>query len=163
MADNKLPCYVFVYGTLKRGYGNYDRILKNTSQFVGTATTCGRYDMLDSGFPVIMENPDGGHVVRGDVFLVHQIPVLDDLDRLEGEGSMYDRKEIEVELIRADNKMLGGRPDIVRVQTYVGCPAWARRRQVNPTWLNEDDEWVWDLKRTHYSLFEEDDEDAVTK
>jgi len=154
MTDNTLPTLVFVYGTLKRGYGNYNRILKNTSQFMGEAVTLQKFDMLDSGFPVIMPNDDG-NVVKGEVFRVHQIPVLDDLDRLEGEGSMYDRKEIEVEL-KPDN---GGKPELAKVQVYIGCPAWQRRRRTNPLWLNEDGEWVWDLGRGHYSLDQDDDDE----
>lgn len=150
MADNTLPCYAFVYGTLKRGYGNYDRILKNTSQFIGTATTLQKYDMLDSGFPVIMPN-ENGYPVKGEVFLVTQIPVLEDLDRLEGEGSMYDRKEISVEVTQPDGKAVE-----LQVQVYIGCPAWQRRRRTNLFWLSADGEWVWDLAKTHHSFYEEE-------
>lgn len=86
------PVKVFVYGTLKMGHGN-NCVLGPHARFIAQAETCGHYRMYTVGFPVIIEDGDGLKV-RGELYEVPggQIRAL---DRLEGEGRMYDRKVIE--------------------------------------------------------------------
>lgn len=86
---------VFVYGTLKRGHRNH-RLLED-SWFVGTGSTVAKFDMINSGFPVLLPNDDGLCVI-GEVFKVDD-KTLENLDRLEGEGRMYNRKIEKVNLI----------------------------------------------------------------
>lgn len=86
---------VFVYGTLKKGYGNWDRYLRQ-SELVGRAATVGKFDMTNVGFPYIYPT-QSGHRVAGEVFEIDQ-PTLANLDRLEGEGHHYDRTLQLVEL-----------------------------------------------------------------
>ena len=66
------PQLVFVYGTLKSGYGN-NHILK-TSRLLGAAETIGKLRMFDAGFPVVRprtEKPgDWNATVMGEVYLV---------------------------------------------------------------------------------------------
>lgn len=105
----------FVYGTLKQGYSNH-RLLEQ-SKFIGEAYTEDTFDMLNSGFPVLVPN-DNGWIVKGEIYEFSDHKTLDNLDALEGEGLMYDRKEIRV---RADN----GEPHTVCV--YIGNPKyWGR-------------------------------------
>ena len=93
-----LPTKVFVYGTLKRGFGN-NRVLRD-SEFLGSVTTQ-RSDLslLNLGFPGLLEGlsdvPTGP--VKGELFLVTDEKVMQGLDRLEGEGSLYFRRPITVE------------------------------------------------------------------
>lgn len=94
------PCHtVFVYGTLKQGHGNWQRLLKDRSTFVGHAQTADKFSMVNFGAPVVFRVPAVAPV-RGEVYRVSD-RVLSDLDRLEGfrgegERNNYDRAEIDV-------------------------------------------------------------------
>lgn len=79
---------IFVYGTLKRGYGN-NRLLQ-TAEFVREATLPG-FRLHDSGFPVA-EKVSDEHFVKGEIFRIDPDKHLRSLDGLEGEGSMYHRE-----------------------------------------------------------------------
>lgn len=96
---------VFVYGTLMKGYGNHRNYLSH-SEFVGTGEITGYALYAVSSFPGIV--PEGGEKVKGEVYKVDQ-DTLKRLDRLEGEGSLYLRKQVEV---RADGH-------IVQAWTYI--------------------------------------------
>lgn len=126
----------FVYGTLKRGYGNHDRLLAG-KEFLGIARTVDTFDMINASFPVIVPNEQGFPVV-GEVFdITGDTATLDGLDRLEGEGVMYDRKEITVIL----------NDDRVVCSVYIGNPKYWGRRGVNnltdPRYVTEDRVLEW--------------------
>lgn len=93
---------VIVYGTLKAGYGN-NRLLSN-STFVSIYTVA-NYRLYDAGFPVAV--PSEGESIRGELYDIGDDErVLASLDRLEGEGMMYNRVEVE-----PDTYMYVGHPD----------------------------------------------------
>jgi gamma-glutamylcyclotransferase (GGCT)/AIG2-like uncharacterized protein YtfP len=85
---------VFVYGTLKRGFCNH-RLLEGC-EFFGSAATVPTFKMIETGFPVIMPDPDG-KPVSGEVYTVDD-QTLERLDRQEREGLSYDRELIDVTL-----------------------------------------------------------------
>lgn len=89
-----IPQYVFVYGTLKRGYGNNQRCLAE-SEFVGTAFSVdATFTMHHIGFPIIweiLENGNGGNKVTGEIFCVSPQDMIR-CDRLEGHPRMYKRE-----------------------------------------------------------------------
>jgi gamma-glutamylaminecyclotransferase len=125
---------VFVYGTLKQGYGNH-RILEGKS-FLGPAVTIGRFNMLNSGFPVLIP-ADDGLPVKGEVYdITGDLDTLDRLDQLEGEGVMYDRREIYVLLSDGER---------VVASVYVGNPTYWRRkkRHDNDQYLTDDNHLEW--------------------
>lgn len=129
---------VFVYGTLKRGYGNNRLLTEQT--FVGEAFTGGFFDMINSGFPVLIPNDDG-HVVKGEVFEIDTniedtLAQLDALEGYRGEGknNMYDRKEIRVKLAGTD--------DWVTCQIYVGSPEYWRNGKTDPAYVKEDGQYL---------------------
>jgi gamma-glutamylcyclotransferase (GGCT)/AIG2-like uncharacterized protein YtfP len=81
---------VFVYGTLRGGRGNYQRLL-TTSECLGEHGVDG-WDMYDLGhFPAIVK---GSGSVTGDVFRVTPATFAR-LDMLEGYPRFYDREFIE--------------------------------------------------------------------
>lgn len=90
--------FMFVYGTLKRGYGNNARCLAK-SKFVGEAVSVGNdYVMASIGPPILWEDPKDNYFTRakarGEIFEVGG----DDLarcDRLEGHPYAYKREERE--------------------------------------------------------------------
>src|SRR5690606_2904045 len=85
--------FVFVYGTLKRGYGNHGVL--GGSEFVGEAVTDRHnYYMFDGGFPWVVDG--GEHKVVGELYEVKSKNILDNLDRLEGVPYMYVKSEVDV-------------------------------------------------------------------
>jgi gamma-glutamylaminecyclotransferase len=91
-ATDETP-YMFVYGTLMRGYGN-NRLLRN-AEFVGSAKTSERYTLYSSGIPFLTEGEMVN--VKGEVFKVNE-EILPSVDILEGHPVWYRRKIISVNL-----------------------------------------------------------------
>ena len=85
---------VAVYGTLKKGYSNYQRYLRS-SNYIGSGVTAKKYPLIINGLPYLMEEEGKGYNVKVDVFSVTD-NTLRDLDRLEGHPTFYQRKETEI-------------------------------------------------------------------
>lgn len=87
---------VFVYGTLKTGFGNWNSLLKDKSTFVSEAETKEKMFMVDNGsFPYVSDELQHT-TIKGEVFVVDD-RTLKTLDRLEGYNptsnfNHYDRK-----------------------------------------------------------------------
>jgi gamma-glutamylcyclotransferase (GGCT)/AIG2-like uncharacterized protein YtfP len=77
---------------------------------LGSATTVPTYKMIENGFPVIMPDPEGKSLA-GEIYIVDD-EMLARLDRLEREGSSYDRKLIDV--------LAGGERLLTKAFIYVG-------------------------------------------
>lgn len=84
---------VFVYGTLKQGFGNHRVMERAKSSLIGTFKTLPEFTMLHlGGFPGII---DGGHTaITGELWEVEEI---EGLDALEGHPTFYRRTEILLE------------------------------------------------------------------
>lgn len=81
---------LFVYGTLKAGYGNH-RIIDGAI-LLGTAESAQpSYVMWGRGFPFIAES-NHGHKVRGEIYTVSD-QQLAHCDRLEGHPDWYRREQ----------------------------------------------------------------------
>ena len=97
----------FVYGTLRRGQSNYQRLIdsKEGFEFVGPAVTINKYTMLSSGIPFVHKQPEAS-VIKGEVFMVWDNKLIKSLDALEGhrdgERQGYHREQTPV---RLDNGM----------------------------------------------------------
>ena len=100
------PHLLFVYGTLKRGNGNYRVIQSRDGVFVAPAATKEKF-LLNDGFPFVWARPDPcseateRHLgrVRGDLFRVSD-EGLEACDRLEGHPHSYCRTPIQVEYLQ---------------------------------------------------------------
>jgi len=79
------PMNFFVYGTLRRGQVNYQRLLDGSEgfEFVGPATTVNKYTMLSSGIPFVHKHPETS-TIRGEVIVVFDNKLIKSLDALEG-------------------------------------------------------------------------------
>jgi len=88
--------YVFVYGTLKHGYGNHD-IIKD-SVYEGEAFTVERYPMYGAGlpFPYLVDMVGEGDTIYGELYRVDD-ETVQALDWLEGVPTLYHRKQIQVQ------------------------------------------------------------------
>lgn len=87
---------VAVYGTLKKGNGNYYRYLTD-SKFVASGKTEDKYPLLIQGLPYLVEEKGVGHNVKVDVFKVSDT-VFKKLDELEGHPRWYCRKQIPIRI-----------------------------------------------------------------
>ena len=84
---------VFVYGTLKNGFRNHHYL--SGSRFLGTGRTTEKYAMhTEGGIPFVVENEQVSYIF-GELYSVDG-SVLQNLDRLEGHPTWYQRKEVEI-------------------------------------------------------------------
>jgi gamma-glutamylaminecyclotransferase len=89
---------VFVYGSLKRGFGNHDLLAR--SKFHGSQTTAEDcYHMNSLGaFPAVTtvsDDCENGYSISGELYTVDSA-TLRKLDQLEGNGSFYTRQLIRL-------------------------------------------------------------------
>jgi gamma-glutamylaminecyclotransferase len=89
---------VAVYGTLKKGHGNYYNYLSD-SKHLGSGHTTDKYPLIIQGLPYLVDKKGIGHNVEVDVFKV-SAEVLSSLDKLEGHPTWYERKQ---RLIKMEN------------------------------------------------------------
>ncbi len=82
---------VFVYGSLKIGFGNFKYFLDD-SEFVGRACTVDpAFEMVSLGmFPAVVKGGDNS--IYGELFMVDQ-HTFERLDMLESNGDMYLREQ----------------------------------------------------------------------
>lgn len=87
---------VFVYGTLKRGFGNHRVMQMAGGQFVCEGKTADRLPLIQHGLPFLLDQPGHGHHVEGEIFRVPDRDGWKRLDRLEGHPDFYCRKLINI-------------------------------------------------------------------
>ena len=80
---------VFVYGTLRSGFGNHS--LLSSSKFLGKGKTRKKYALYQVGIPFLVENESHKQIV-GELYSVSS-RVLLGLDMLEGHPKWYQRKK----------------------------------------------------------------------
>lgn len=91
---------VFVYGTLRRGFGAHDLFMEGT-EFVGEDRISGTMYAL-GGFPGVRVgdattfDTEGPKVV-GEVYQINDDETPKRLDRYEGYPNLYGRKQVETE------------------------------------------------------------------
>ena len=85
--------YVFVYGSLRKGFWNYESYLKN-SKFIGKGRTKEKYAMYADIIPYVVENEKISHIV-GEVYEVDE-ETLKRIDCLEGHPDYYRRKKVPI-------------------------------------------------------------------
>lgn len=85
--------YVFVYGSLKRGFENH-ALLEGCEMITRTRTKKKSYQMISlESFPAVML--DGKNAIEGELYSVDMM-TLAYLDMLEGNGYLYERKLVEL-------------------------------------------------------------------
>lgn len=124
---------VFVYGTLKLGYGN-NQLLQG-STFVGQARTLKPFWMLSTGgFPVVFDDKRI-YPVSGELWEVTEQTLLR-LDRLEGHPTWYCRKETLVDIADTGIHDTGW--------MYIGVPrAWPNREKLDKVGINSEGQYAW--------------------
>jgi|TARA_B110000211_G_C13991377_1_gene514179 gamma-glutamylcyclotransferase (GGCT)/AIG2-like uncharacterized protein YtfP len=83
-----------VYGTLRKGYGNYYHFLQESS-FLGIYTTQNKYRLIISDYPCVLpHNGEGYHIVV-DVFEIN-LQTLIEIDQFENHPIDYERHQISL-------------------------------------------------------------------
>jgi gamma-glutamylaminecyclotransferase len=91
-ATKKDPTLVFVYGSLKQGFGNH-HLLKN-AHYLGAFETVARHKMISLGaFPGVIWC-GGDHTIKGEVYDVIDENDRIALDNLEGYPTFYTKERI---------------------------------------------------------------------
>lgn len=83
-----------VYGTLRKGYGNYASYLQ-TATYLGTVTTLEKYRLVVIDYPCLLPFNGEGHQVMVDLFDI-DASTLKKIDALEEHPTVYQRKKIEM-------------------------------------------------------------------
>lgn len=84
---------VFVYGSLKEGFGNHRVMERSNGRYIGVHHTDAEYTMVSlHSFPGVVLGGDTS--IKGEVY---EVDHLTHLDRLEGYPSFYNRKIIYTE------------------------------------------------------------------
>lgn len=125
---------VFVYGTLKTGYGN-NRLLHNSLK-VADATTVDPFWLVDCGFPYMLEKHNEGQPkpVMGELWEVDDI-TLQNLDHLEGvDYNHYKRQKIQT-LVDGEG--------VVEADCYFSC----QEQQGLPLCDVQNSSYVWGRNR----------------
>ncbi len=145
---------VFVYGTLKQGFHNHD-ILKDSDYLGRGLTRLSKWELRNSpggSFPIMMDvgvSAAFNAKISGEVYAVPIRSMLD-LDDLEMNGRMYERKLVWVSLkdqIYKTHK--GDKNPNLQVWAYVGKPEyWSRSGECPraPYTIGTDDKRVFDWK-----------------
>lgn len=104
-----------VYGTLRRGFSNYNRLLNNDNcEYLGTQRLGDEYKMVSlGGFPGVIPGQKGEITIE--VFRVNSANVEQHLDWLEGYPSFYGKTEVDTDWGTAnmyvlDEATYGARP-----------------------------------------------------
>tara|TARA_R100001086_G_scaffold246557_1_gene178994 strand:+ start:971 stop:2065 length:1095 start_codon:yes stop_codon:yes gene_type:complete len=87
---------IAVYGTLKKGYSNYNNHLRS-SVYLGRGETKEKYPLLVEGLPYMVNKKGVGHNVEVDVFKVSQ-DTFNKIDRLEGHPRWYKRELVDINI-----------------------------------------------------------------
>ena len=92
MKGMKLTNLVFVYGTLKKGFGNHRLLAK--AKFIAPAFIMDGKMLNLGAFPAVIA---GDMDIEGEIYSVDK-DTLASLDRLEGHPTFYERKQVEAYL-----------------------------------------------------------------
>ena len=94
--------YLFVYGTMKKGFTNHGRL--DMTKFLGSAITVEKYAMYSNAentFPCVIKN-DKKYNIKGELYQIYFQDQIDDIDRFEGVPKHYKREEINIKIVGSD-------------------------------------------------------------
>lgn len=115
--------YLFVYGTLKRGFGN-NRLI-NQCKLIGDFISVDRFDVSGYGFPCAYLN-EHGKLLKGEIYELSETDFIM-TDGLESNGYLYQR---EIRKFTKNGKLLEAwiyiiiEPFTVRYETDLDIIDW---------------------------------------
>lgn len=138
--DLSFSPYVFVYGTLKSGFGNNQ--LLSTSEYVGEAITKKKGELRGYGIPFFvpeefMSGDYPARSVKGEVWKIDNLSTLFTLDRLEGHPYFYYRSPILVDCVPLDQD----EPVEMQAWCYFYIPS--KNTGPNEMLINHEGQYEW--------------------
>ena len=88
--------YLFVYGSLKKGFDNH-RLLSKSTKRIGKAQTIKKFGMFEDSFgnyPYLIPQPISK--IEGELYQINRKEILDEIDEFEGAPDFYQRERIKV-------------------------------------------------------------------
>ncbi len=88
--------FLFVYGSLKKGFDNH-RLLEKSTKRLGKATTINKFGMFEDSFgnyPYLITKPISK--IDGELYQINRKELLEEIDEFEGAPDYYQRKKIKV-------------------------------------------------------------------
>ncbi len=88
--------FLFVYGSLKKGFDNH-RLLEKSTRRLGKASTVAKFGMYEDSFgnyPFLVKKPISK--VTGELYEIKRKELLDKIDDFEGAPDYYQRVKIKV-------------------------------------------------------------------
>lgn len=88
--------FLFVYGSLKKGFDNHSLLTKSTKR-LGKASTVGKFAMFEDSFgnyPYLVTKPI--NKIEGELYQINRKELLAEIDKFEGAPDYYQRKKIKV-------------------------------------------------------------------
>lgn len=148
---------IAVYGTLKKGHGNYIGYLQGKSIFVGGGETVNKHPLIVNGLPYLSPVKGVGHHVEVDVFRVDD-DTFAEVDRLEGHPRWYRRELTDIRM--EDGKIISAWAyfndvdieNLTHHKSYepvpVRAPSFKFAKPFQPTIETEDDfgEDCWEFE-----------------
>lgn len=92
--------FIFVYGSLKIGKANHDRLGSNKILIDEALTSAKGFTMFGGGFPFVSDHDFGepeylGSII-GELYEIHDEKTLDNIDRLENVPHLYVKRQVDV-------------------------------------------------------------------
>lgn len=88
--------YLFVYGSLKKGFDNH-KLLEKYARRIGKASTVAKFGMFEAGFgnyPYLIQK--SLNTIKGELYQITRKELLARIDEFEGAPEYYERKKIKV-------------------------------------------------------------------
>ncbi len=96
--DKPIEKYIFIYGSLKKGFDNHD-ILKD-AKYVSKAETIRSFAMFEEtsgNYPYLLKEKNKGYSkIKGELYKVYRKDILKDIDYFEGAPDYYKRERIKI-------------------------------------------------------------------
>ena len=136
--EKDICIYLFVYGSLKKGFDNHD-LLKKDAILIGEAETVKKFGLFEDSFgnyPYLTDR-SSEHRVKGELYKIRCRRLLTRIDKFEGHPDFYQRKRI---LVRSGNHF-------VRAYAYIRDVAVGDNEVSLREWRNQSDVKLEALRR----------------
>jgi gamma-glutamylcyclotransferase (GGCT)/AIG2-like uncharacterized protein YtfP len=126
--ENPFKVYLFVYGSLKKGFPNND--ILSQAKYISKAKTISKFAMykeINENYPYIIRDSYCGQNIEGEVYQITRKDLLEKIDAFEGAPDYFKRIDI---MIKTRNKK-------IKAKTYVlSAPKVPINKEQLSSWNN---------------------------
>lgn len=95
--EEQFKMYLFVYGSLKKGFQNND--ILSQANYISKAKTSSKFAMykeVDKDYPYIIKDNISGQSIDGELYEILRKDLLEKIDKFEGAPDYFKRTDLEV-------------------------------------------------------------------